>query len=40
MSGYAAYGFQYHSIVINIKKGPECQYKGFYHRKMEREQCI
>jgi hypothetical protein len=27
---YRIYGFQYHSVVINDKKGPECQYKGAF----------
>jgi len=27
---YKMYGFKYVSIVINAKKGPECQYRGAY----------
>lgn len=27
---YKIYGFKYHAIVINEKKGPECQYKGAF----------
>ncbi|MCZ4243838.1 hypothetical protein [Pedobacter punctiformis] len=27
---YKIYGFRHHSVVINEKKGPECQYKGAF----------
>lgn len=27
---YKVYGFQYHAITINEKKGLECRYKGAY----------
>lgn len=27
---YKIYGFKYHTVIINEKKGPECQYKGAF----------
>lgn len=27
---YKMYGFKYHTVVINEKKGPECHYKGAF----------
>jgi hypothetical protein len=37
---YKIYGFQYHTVTVNIKKGQECKYKGAFMNQKWNERTV